>query len=71
MLLLHITISLLLRNIIENKEIKGPKVIMEEKEKKGEDKQCDITSHKIKRFKLKVPDPEKYKVDQCFRKCYS
>ena len=31
---------------------------------RGEDKLCDITSPKIKRFKLKkIPNPEKYAVD--------
>ncbi len=44
--------------------IKGGGVIMVVRGEPGEDKKCDITSHKIKRFKFKkVPNPEKYTID--------
>lgn len=44
--------------------LKGPKGNYGARGEPGEDKKCDITSHKIKRFKLKkIPNPEKYVVD--------
>lgn len=44
--------------------LKGPRGNPGARGEKGASKRCDITSHKIKRFKLKkVPNPEKYVVD--------
>ena len=44
--------------------LKGPTGNYGARGEPGEDKKCDITSHKIKRFKFKkVPNPEKYTID--------
>ena len=44
--------------------LKGPRGIPGARGEKGPSKRCDITSHKVKRFKFKkIPNPEKYVVD--------
>ena len=49
---------------IDKPGMKGPPGNFGPRGDRGEDKLCDITSPKIKRFKLKkIPNPEKYAVD--------
>ena len=44
--------------------LKGPRGNYGARGEPGEDKKCDITSHKIKRFRFKkIPNPEKYTID--------